>query len=46
MEFHHALHVLRNSTAKFNFRVRIITRLESRSEVVVCWPVDLLGSDK
>jgi hypothetical protein len=47
MEFHHALDVLRNSVAKFNFRVHITTILEFRSEVVVvCWPVGLLGSDK
>jgi hypothetical protein len=37
---------MRNSTAKFYFRVRIITRLESRSEMVVCWTGGLLGSDK
>jgi hypothetical protein len=43
MEFHHALHVLRNSTAKFNLRVHIIARIEMKSEVVVvCWPVGLL----
>jgi hypothetical protein len=46
MEFHHTLLVLRNSTVMFNFRVHVITRLETKIEVVVCFPVGLLGSDK